>query len=466
MADFETNNGELEETPLDPQIRKAINVSIFEGAFYTGFFLLSQGFLLTSLGLYFNASELILSLAFALPVAFQFFQLFTPFILDRIKSRKKIVVVSSLISRLPWIVLAVAVSIGLRDAKLFLYMFMISQIALTFAGNAWNSWIRDLVPENLRGRFFGIRNLGSSLVTIFATLLYSNILDAVVEPYNYLLVISIGLIFGFLSLGLLTIQYEPPSRVFGALAGLKACLKDANFRKFMFYAFLWNFAIYVSAPYFTLYQIRFLKLSYSIIGFYSILSGAVALPAYYIWGTTVDKYGSKVVAQIGIFTVSWLPFLWLFMAESTMRSLLPIDAITAGIGWAAVNLAVFSLAFEVAGFHSSAYFSLFFSSVAFGSIAGSLAGGYLGEIFVDKHFSFIGFDFEGIKLMFLTSGTLRIASLFVLRKVKVRKYEKPRIVVQAVLAAVGRKMIAVPRYAGQAVQSGIKKAREREKRSS
>jgi len=464
VVESDFNEEDLKEG-LDPKIRKAMNISVFEGASYAGFFLLSQGFLLTALGLYFNASEFVLSLSFALPVAFQFFQLVTPFILDRVRSRKKVVVISSLISRLPWVVLAVAAAVGLRDAKLFLYMFMVSQLALTFAGNAWNSWIRDLVPEDLRGRFFGTRNLASSLLTIFATLLYSKMLDVVVEPYNYLLVITTGLIFGFTSLVLLTVQYEPPSRVYGALAGLRSCMKDVNFLKFMLYAILWNFAIYISAPYFTLYQIRFLKLSYSVIGSYAMLSGAISIPAYYLWGVMVDKFGSKAVAQIGTFTVAWLPIVWIFMERSTMRYLLPVDAVTAGVGWAAVNLAVFSLAFEVAGFHSSAYFSLFFASVSIGSVTGSILGGYLGEILVDRRFSFLGFDVEGIKFMFLVSTVLRFLALLGLQGVKTKKYEKPRVVIQAAAAAIGRRILTVPRYAGQAVQSGITKARARVKRS-
>ena len=464
MVESDFNEEDLKES-LVLKIRKAMKISIFEGASYTGFFLLSQGFLLTALGLYFNASEFVLSLSFALPVAFQFFQLVTPFVLDKVRSRKRVVVISSLISRLPWVVLAVAVAVGLRDAKLFLYMFMVSQLALTFAGNAWNSWIRDLVPEDLRGRFFGIRNLASSFITIFAILLYSKMLDVVVEPYNYLLVITTGLIFGFTSLALLTAQYEPPPRVYGALAGLRSCIKDVNFLKFTLYAILWNFAIYISAPYFTLYQIRFLKLNYSVIGFYTMLSGAIAIPAYYFWGVTVDKFGSKTAAQIGIFTVAWLPIVWIFMERSTMRLLLPLDAVIAGVGWAAVNLAVFSLVFEVAGFHSSAYFALFFASVSVGSVTGSILGGYLGEVLVDRRFSFFGLNVEGIKLMFLASTIFRFLALFALLSVKTKKYEKPKVVIQAAATAIGRRILAVPRYAGQAMQSGITKVRARVKRS-
>ena len=29
---------------------------------------------------------------------------------------------------------------------------------MTIAGTVWTSWITDLVPEERRGRFFGLRN--------------------------------------------------------------------------------------------------------------------------------------------------------------------------------------------------------------------------------------------------------------------------------------------------------------------
>ncbi|MCD6462242.1 MAG: MFS transporter [Thermotogae bacterium] len=441
--------------------KRSILLSIFEGGAYTGFFLISQGFFLTSLALYFRLSELALSIVFAIPSAVQLLQLFTPFVIDKVRSRKKIVIFSSICSRLPWAILLALVLMKFRTPSLFILLFAASQVALTFAGNAWNSWIKDLVPDETRGRYFGIRNLFSGTITILLTYVYSQALDGFPAPYNHAAIITLALIFGSVSILLLSRQYEPPHKFFGALAGLGACLKDERFRKFLLFTFVWNSCVYFSAPYFSLYQIEFLKLPYTRIGFYAIIIGVVSIPAYYFWGILTDRFGAKTITYMGIATVAVLPGLWVFMAPSNMYRLLLVDALIAGVGWAAINLALYSLAFEVAGFNSAAYFSLFYASTSLGSMAGSVAGGMLGKVLINSNFRIFGCEFEGIKFIFLLAFFMRLSVLYLLGKVEPVRYFKPRMVLGTVLTVVGRRLATLPRDSAQYLSRRLLRRKER-----
>ena len=76
-------------------------------------------------------------------------------------SRKPVVAGAALISRMLWALLAVIpflpLSTGARVWS-FLAVVFAAQTFLQMAVNPWSDWIADLAPENIRGRFFGMRN--------------------------------------------------------------------------------------------------------------------------------------------------------------------------------------------------------------------------------------------------------------------------------------------------------------------
>ncbi len=60
-----------------------------EASSYNAFYIATQGFIFTTLALYFNASPLYISIMTSFPIIAQMFQIFTPKVNNMIGSRKK-----------------------------------------------------------------------------------------------------------------------------------------------------------------------------------------------------------------------------------------------------------------------------------------------------------------------------------------------------------------------------------------
>ena len=87
-------------------------------------------------------------------------------------------------------------------------------------------------------------------------------------------------------------------------------MTKTNFGRFVIYIFLFNFSVMIASPFFSVYMLEELKLSYlwfTIIN----LSQAVSIVIFMlVWGKFADKYGNKKLLTIGSVLVPILPLLW------------------------------------------------------------------------------------------------------------------------------------------------------------
>jgi hypothetical protein len=66
-----------------------------------------------------------------------------------------------------------------RDSKLHLFLGIvaISTVASVIGNSAWVAWMGDLVPDRLRGRFFGRRTIFLSIAGTLTSLAAAILLD-------------------------------------------------------------------------------------------------------------------------------------------------------------------------------------------------------------------------------------------------------------------------------------------------
>ncbi|WP_244922472.1 MFS transporter, partial [Thermus scotoductus] len=86
----------------------------------------------------------------------------------------------------------------------------LSQLLAAPVGVVWLSWMADLVPEERRGRYFGLRNALLGLVGTLGNLLGGAVADRLPPPTGYQAVLLLGVGLGLLSVLLLRAQAEPP----------------------------------------------------------------------------------------------------------------------------------------------------------------------------------------------------------------------------------------------------------------
>lgn len=312
---------------------------------------------------------------------------------------------------------------------ILIVFYSIYAILGAIAGPAWFSLMGDIIPDNIRGRYFGKRNKISGAVTLIFAIAAAFLLDFFKTKGLILLGFSIlfflACIFRLISANLFTKHYEPKLKLEkGYYFSFWQFIKKApsnNFGRFVIFIALIYLGVSIASPFFSVYMLK--DLHFSFITYMSINISASVLSILFmpIWGKFSDKHGNRELLKIGSLLISVLPILWLFSPSPIYIILVP--QILSGIGWAAFNLSVGNFIYDsVTPQRRAICVSYYNILVGIFIFLGASLGGFLAQ--------YIKISFMNIFLfLFLISGLARLAvTLIILPLIKeIRKTEKPKL---------------------------------------
>ncbi len=400
--------------------RKVERYFILEGVFSLFYILLTQGAIFTGLALKFRLDEFQLGIAASIPVYMQVFQLASSWIMRFFSRRSVMVNIFNGISRYSFSLLVIFLVLNKLISSVFILFLTISQIFAAIAGSAWASWMKDLIPDEERGRVFARRSLYISLATSVITYLYSVIVDHLSNGFEIVLILS--------ALGstgsILMMRKIPdiPVKITATGMPISVALKDENFVKYLIFRFYWGIAVSFSAPYYTYHLIKNLHVSYTFIAYLSITTGFVAMISYHILGKISDDVGHKTLAEASIIFIAGISYMWFFMNGTTYKYLLWVDAVSTGIFWPMMNLALMVLPLEVSFSSDPLFFGLNAVAASLGSLIGSILGGVVSKSVSGIHTNLFGFEFYGTQFIFIIAATLRLSAIAFLSRVRVKRY--------------------------------------------
>ncbi len=141
------------------------------------------------------------------------------------------------------------------DKISYLIIFaIIYQIIHGFQSTAWLSWIADIVPEKIRGEFFGKRNALAGFVSLGVSFTAGWLLSAVDGTLGFAIIFSFAALAGFASYFLLRQVPKSPQAPHGHFdLGIREFFHDfrghKNFSNFTYYIFFLNFGIFIASPF-------------------------------------------------------------------------------------------------------------------------------------------------------------------------------------------------------------------------
>jgi MFS family permease len=322
---------------------------------------------------------------------------------------------------------------------LLIACYSIIVVAGVLATPAWTSWMQDLV-ENNRGEYFSKRNRINGLVLLISMLAAGLILDSFEGKklfFGFAIIFGIALIGRYVSFYFFKRQYEPKAtkdeKAYFSFFQFIKKMPSNNFGRFVIFVSLTSFAVAIASPFFSVYMLKDLKLSYfafTIINLSSLISSIIFLP---LIGKISDKFGTIKVIKLSGFLISFVPLLWIisiFLMKFNPLILIAylfLVELFSGFVWAAFNLAHSNFIYDAVTKQKIILCFTYFSFLnAVGAFFGGIIGGQLSSIS-----SISLFGLSGILLVFLISFVLRlIPSIIVGSKLKeVRPVEKGPIVV-------------------------------------
>ena len=409
---------------MDNQIKKDIRYLNIDGIFAHMYATLTGGIFLTGFAIHLGMNELMIGMLASLPFIATWFQLPTSFYIYKHGRRKSMVYFFSAFARATWIPILVVALLPLpRDMKpkaILVLMFF----AYTFASISqvsWLSWMSDLIPDNIRGKFFGTRNMYCSAAGIVIMLVFSRIIDRL--NTRSLSDLPVGFVVAFISavsFGMVAVYYlrkisEPTVRnpLYGKRSfydSLGLPFRDSNFRRFLTYAFLWSFSVHLASPFLTLYFLRDLHFSYLFVAVLSTISALSDMIGMRIWGSLSDRVKNKAVIQFAAQVAIFIPLAWATVKPGS-RVVPVILHILAGGFWAGINLCTNNLLLRISGEQDRAvYLSLYNIIGGIGAaLSPLLAGLFLKSISgVDLHL--LSWKVFPIQIVLIGSTLFRLLS--------------------------------------------------------
>jgi MFS family permease len=282
--------------------------------------------------------------------------------------------------------------------------FVIYNSCAAISGSTWNSWMRDLVPEDRFGRYFAHRlflatalGMGLSFVAAFAIDGWKNWLPEAVA-WGYAGLFGFGAAAGFIGLYYLAVTPEPAMAPRASHRTFRETLsqpfRELNFRRLILFLASWNFAVNLAAPFFTVYMLSTLGFDMTFVIVVTVISQAAHLIVVRTFGQFTDRFSNKSVLAVCAPMFIACIFAWMFTTLPERHAgtvpLLIVIHIIMGVATAGVTLGSANIALELAPKGQATAYMAAVSLV--NSIAAGVApiiGGLFAEFFASKELSLI-----------------------------------------------------------------------------
>ena len=137
-------------------------------------------------------------------LAMMLISFFAPMMVERVGSRRVFLLIADLIFALLWLpILAVPYLFHTNQVWWLILFFTLSTAASGVIGPPWSAMMADLTPPELRGSYFGLRNL----VGNFVTLIFSFVAGGLLQIYTDNTRLAFTIIFGGAMFGRLVSLY-------------------------------------------------------------------------------------------------------------------------------------------------------------------------------------------------------------------------------------------------------------------
>jgi len=436
-------------------LERSLRFSTIDGVFANAMGTITAGLFLTGFIIALGGSSSHIGAASSLPLFANVFQLIASYLIERTGAKKKICLVSCLVSRSTWLLFAALplfrIYFNLHGETLIwsaISVYFLATAAASFAGIAWNSWMRDLVPEQRRGKYFGMRSAVTSLAGLVAGIVFGRFLDVMKQPgenyylFAYTILFSFAFAFGMASSYFLSkveaTDVAPAEKVSvaGFVRMLTLPLGDRPFRRAMIVNIAWLLSCQLSSPFFDLFILRDLKVSFTMMAIYNTINLAANISMFSVWGRLSDHFGNKPVLLITTTLGALIPLIMVFANQGNAWLLVPLFEFSLGLVWSGINLTTSNIFLKLSpAEHNSIFLSLNSALNGLLTALGPAIGGFIAYRLSEKTFEIninylirpegIGVNFSNsftnLQVLFLISVMFRVASAYFFRFV-----EEPR----------------------------------------
>ncbi len=458
-------------------IRYGMQMLVYDGACFQIMSVLTGGAFLVAFALLLGAPNIVIGVLAAAGPLTQMLQIPAIFLIESTRLRKATSVISTSIGRLFWIAAALTPWLLPKPSQVPVF---VGAVLLYFgctavSGLGFNAWMRDLIPENIRGTYFGRRAAIATGLSAGLSLLAGIGVDYFKARFPEIGVYTVLFLIGAAA-GLFGVYFRakvPEPKMAAArrqsiMSVLAEPFRDKNFQQLLIFIGVWNFAINLAAPFFTVYMLQRLGLSMTLVLGLAVLSQMINALFFQLWGRLADRFSNKSVLAIAgpLFMLSIFLFTLTTMPETYVMTIpfLALIHILTGMSTAGIMLCAGNIALKLAPEgKATAYLA---TNALISGVAATIApilGGIVADWFDGKELRLTltwtseilkeGMDFpamslRGLDFLFITAVVIGVYSLHRLALIKEKGEVEEDVVLSEFYHMVGRAFKHVSNVAG------------------
>lgn len=298
-----------ESLSLNPSLRRNFRLNVIDGGvFALGMSLISHQTILPVFIKNIGGTNIAVGL---IPVVwmlgFNFPQIFFAHLAQRVEYKKKLMLETGLIQRLPYLILAIVTFLVVADMSatqalfVFFFMFTIAALGGSVHLPVWFDIISKITPVTARGRLFAYRSIAGGILGVGGGWLAMVILRTITYPANFALLFILAFGIMMISFYVLTrLKEENPTKpsstqhLLQNIRTIPAILKqNINFRNFLLADALIITASTANA-FFTVHAFDMFHLDDSYAGLFTIVMMTSTILSSILLGSIADTFGHRL----------------------------------------------------------------------------------------------------------------------------------------------------------------------------
>lgn len=393
--------------------RRGLLTSITEGIPANIIANLLGGPILTIYVVYLGGTASDVGLVVAIPALANLVQLVAAFYIQRFTNRRLLLAVFAITHRTIWIATGLIpffVTASLR-VDVFIGMFLLSFVCASTSSVFWTSIIADMVPAQVRGRYFGIRNTIHWAVASVSLLIGGQILEQLDERTGFVLLYAVSAACTvWNAVELLRYPNLPFERsaASSSAALFGKPLRDAVYMKATVFIAAFILLQNIAVPLFSYVMLETLRLSKQWITVITTVQMVVTMFSYYYWGTMNARYATRTLLLWTLPIIAASCVLWAGIAILPVILVLVIVNVTLGVGLGGYNLLIFNFIIgDTPKSDRPMYVAVFSALTGMTGFIGPLLGGWIYKQIEDGAYWLQSYGvsaFIGIGLLVLTAA--------------------------------------------------------------
>lgn len=408
------NDSEITEK----QYRLSRNFFIVEAMCSSPVTTLVSGSYLAGLFAYLGASEAVSSIIMSVVALAGLVQFTSPLVAERLQRRKLLSTSFAAFHRLSLMLIMLAPV--LFDNKLLALgvaavLYLAGNFANAFVTPMYSVWVVSILPEQIRGKYFGIKdaftNISCALLSYAGGMILDTYTAAGDQRMGFFWVGVLVLVIAVIDICCFLPVREPVQEKAREKINLKDIFtkpfRNAGFRPVLIINIFYQSALYLSQAFFAIFQVSRLGLSYELIGLTTCVNIGLRTLLAPVWGRIASERSWFFSTRFSLLVLLLSWFIWVFITVDNVFWMVWVATVISAVAWAGIGLSLFGLQFALAPKeNTSVYISCNNAMAGVVGFIASLAGSAFIGATNGYSFSIGSFVICDMQLLFIASTVL------------------------------------------------------------